>query len=100
MTHQRQKGFFEFFERYPDAERHEHIHQNGNLSTVSVGLVQGHVDGAFIGVYKTDGRLQSEENLPLDILEENFGSSSVGYAEILSRITEVAVAKAGAPAAS
>jgi hypothetical protein len=94
---ERQKGFFEFFERYPDAERREHTHENGKYSTVSIGLFQGHVDGAFIGVYKSDGKLQSEEQLPLDVIESSFGRATVGNAEMLSRLTDLAVEKAGAP---
>ena len=94
---ERHKGFFEFFERFPDAERREHTHENGKYSTVSVGLFQGHVDSAFIGVYKPDGKLQSEEQLPLDVIESSFGRATVGNAEMLSRLTDLAVEKAGSP---
>lgn len=94
--HKRQNGFLQFFERYPEAERHEHTHGNGMLSTISVGLFQGHVDGAFIGIYDGQGQLRSEENLPWDIVEESFGKN-ISPAELLSRLTETAVAKTGAP---
>ena len=94
---ERHEVFFEFFERYPDAERREHTHENGKHSTVSVGLFQGHVDAAFIGFYKPDGKMQSEEQLPLDVIESNFGQASVGNAEMLSRLTDLAVQKAASP---
>lgn len=96
---QRQAGFFQFFEKYPMAERHEHKHGNGHYSTVSVGLFQGQVDGAFIGIYDEHGRLRSEENLPWDIIENSYGRN-ISPVDLLSKLTETAVAKAGAPIAS
>ncbi|WP_122588603.1 hypothetical protein [Pseudomonas viridiflava] len=89
--------FSQFFSRYPAAERRDYNHTNGMSSVVAVGLVRGHVDGAFIGVYKENGVHRSEEHFPLDVIEENFGRVSVGNAEMLSRLTELAVAKAQAP---
>lgn len=89
--------FSQFFSRYPTAERRDYHHTNGMSSVVAVGLVHGHVDGAFIGVYKEDGVHRSEEHYPLDVIEDNFGSVSVGNAEMLSRLTELAVAKAQSP---
>ncbi|MCA4074837.1 hypothetical protein LD001_05765 [Pseudomonas kurunegalensis] len=90
---QRQEGFFQFFEKYPAAERHEHRHENGYYSTVSVGLFQGLVDGAFIGIYDEHGRLRREENLPWDVVESRFGRD-IGPAELLAKLTENAVVSA------
>lgn len=92
---ERQLGFFQFFEQYPGAERKDHVHANGYTSTIAVGLFSGQVDAAFIGVYKPDGKLRSEENFPLDVIEENFGANP-SYGLILSELTQMAVAKAGA----
>lgn len=94
---ERHDAFFKFFERYPEAERREHTHENGKHSTVSVGLFQGHVDAAFVGIYKPDGKMLREEMLPLDVIESNFGQASVGNAEMLSRLTDDAIQKAGSP---
>jgi hypothetical protein len=99
MQQERHRGFFEFFQRYPDAERHEQLHSNGYRSTISVGLFSGEVDAAFIGVYKADGSLRSEENLPLDILEGSFGRN-LHYGLLLSELTKMAVDKAGAAISS
>lgn len=93
---ERHRGYFQFFEQYPGAERKDHVHSNGYTSTIAVGLFSGQVDAAFIGVYKPDGGLRSEENFPLDVLEESFGRN-LNFGLLLSELTEMAAAKAGAP---
>ncbi|GEM_PF-4308090 len=93
---QRGEAFFQFFQRYPTAVIHDYKHENGHYSTLSVGLLQGHVDAAFIGIYRDDGSLRSEEHLPWDTVEGSFGKG-IGNSELLGRLTETAVAKAGAP---
>ncbi|MBC8787650.1 hypothetical protein [Pseudomonas fluorescens] len=95
--HKRQLGFIQFFEKYPSAQRHEHEHQNGKLSTVAVGLFEGSVDAGFVGIYNSDGALQSEQNLNLKELEQLVGDASVGHAEVLARLTELAADMAGSP---
>ncbi|MGJ7474523.1 hypothetical protein ACSFEV_12130 [Pseudomonas fulva] len=93
---QRGEAFFKFFQRYPTAVIHDQKHENGRSSTISVGLVQGHVDAAFIGIYREDGSPRSEEHWPWDIVEDSFGKG-IGNSELLGKLTETAVAKAGAP---
>lgn len=95
MEQERNKCFFEFFQRYPEAERREHLHSNGYRSTISVALFSGKVDAAFLGIYESDGALSSEENFPIDILEDNFGRNP-NFGFLLSELTKMAVAKAGA----
>lgn len=94
---QRSDVFLQFFGRYPSAERRENLHENGWFSTFAVGLIHGHVDGAFLGIYKQDGAHRSEEYFPLDVIEDNFGGINVGNAEMLARLTDLAVAKVKSP---
>jgi hypothetical protein len=89
------KGYFEFFERNPGAERRDYEHQDGVTSVVAISFFNGEVDEAFLGVYENNGKLRSEQYLPHDHLEKLVGDTSVGSVEVLSRLTELATEKAG-----
>jgi hypothetical protein len=92
---QRERGFFEFFAKYPEAERHEYIHENGKLSTFAVGLFQGVVNEAFLASYADDGKLQSERIFSDDDLATGLEQRSVSPSEALSLLMRLAVDKNG-----
>ena len=90
-----QKGFFQFFEKYPSAERRDYVHQDGKTSIVAVSLFEGEADEGFLALYEADGALHSEQWLDRENLQQLADNSSVGYMESLSLLTERVTEKAG-----
>lgn len=98
--HQRDNVFFSFFNKYPEAERHENIHKNGSLSTFAVGLFQGVVNDGFLAIYADDGKLSFSRIFSDDELSAGLGQKNVSLSEALSLLMKLAVEKNGEVASS
>lgn len=100
MDLQRHTAFFAFFNKYPDAERHESHHENGRYSTFAVGLFNGVVNEAYLSVNKADGSLSEEWKISDDELAQALGKNRIDYADALSALMRLSVVRAGSPAKS
>ncbi|MFJ3487769.1 hypothetical protein ACIPL1_30730 [Pseudomonas sp. NPDC090202] len=66
---ERSAVYFQFSEKYPDAEFLGYTHENGFRSEVAVGRFQGKADEVFVGVYRQDGTRVAEHRIQDDMID-------------------------------
>ncbi|WP_163022956.1 hypothetical protein [Pseudomonas viridiflava] len=88
MQQHHQKVFFEFFSKYPFAERRDYEHQDGKTSIVAVTLSLGAPDEALIALYESKGKMLLEEHLSNEKLKIFLDQAELSNTEVLARLTE------------